>query len=71
MKIISKFLTAEMRVTSVRLERRTVVMEGIVKEFMPMTVEIDASDIRELIRVLAQPLRARLPWRRAGGQSGP
>ncbi len=60
MKIVSKFLTADMRVTSVRLQGRSIVVEGLVKEFMPMTVEIDAADVREFARVLVEPLRARL-----------
>ena len=60
MKIVSKFLTADMRVTSVRLQGRSIVVEGLVKELMPMTVEIDAADVREFARVLVEPLRARL-----------
>ena len=58
MKIISKFLTAEVRLTSLELRGRTVVLQGLVKEFMPMTVEVDWADVSAFWRLAAGPLRA-------------
>ncbi len=57
MKIVSKFLTADVRMTRLTLRGRTVVLEGLVKEFMPMTVEVDAADVRAFLAVAAVPLR--------------
>lgn len=60
MKIISKFLTADVRLTQVELRGRTVVMQGLVKEFMPMTVEVEVADLKTLAQLVAVPLKAEL-----------
>jgi len=59
-KVISKFLTADVRLVRVRLAGRTMIVEGLVKELMPMTVELSPSDIREVLRVASTPWRERL-----------
>ncbi|MBI4613822.1 MAG: hypothetical protein HY720_09450 [Planctomycetes bacterium] len=59
MKITSKFLTAEARIMSAKIEKRKLVIEGLVKEFMPMTIEIGGKDLAELLRALVPGRRAR------------
>ena len=63
MKVISKFLTAEVRIVRVRLAGRTMVVEGLVKELMPMTVELTPRDLREMLRVASGPVRERIARR--------
>jgi hypothetical protein len=60
MRVVSKFLTADVRVVSVRLEGRKVVVEGVVKEMMPMTVEMDVGDAGQMALALVGPLRDRI-----------
>ena len=63
MKVISKFLTAEVRITKVTLAGRKIVVEGMVKELLPMTVELSADDVRTMVLAVAAPLRERLAQR--------
>lgn len=63
MKVVSKFLTADVRIVRVRLAGRTMILEGLVKELMPMTVELAPSDLREMLRVASAPVRARIAKR--------
>ena len=60
MKVISKFLTADMRITAVAFEGKKVVLKGLLKNFMPMTVEVDLHDVVQLLRVVSEPLRTRI-----------
>lgn len=66
MKIISKFLTADVEIVGARLEGRKIIIEGMVKGFMPMTVETDFGDVVQMIRVASQPIRERLAARLPG-----
>ena len=66
MKVISKFLTAEVRITKVTLAGRKIVVEGMVKELLPMTVELAADDIRTMVLAATAPLRERLARRLPG-----
>jgi hypothetical protein len=67
MRVVSKFLTADVQITRVGLAGGKLVMEGMVKGFMPMTVELGPGDVTGMARVLSRPLRelvaARLPER--------
>ncbi len=60
MRVESKFLTADVRITAVSLKERHVVVEGLVKEFMPMTVYVGLDDLRLMAHVLLQPVRDRI-----------
>lgn len=60
MKVISKFLTADVEIVGARLEGRTLIVEGMVKGFMPMTVETDLGDVVQMIRLALQPIRERI-----------
>jgi len=57
MRVVSKFLTAEVRVTKLSLEGRKLRVEGLVKDFMPMTVELSPADAAQLLALAAEPLR--------------
>lgn len=65
MRIESKFLTADVRLTGARFENRKLVTEGLLKEFMPVVVEMEAADMRLMARLLLAAfganLEARLP----------
>lgn len=60
MKVISKFLTADVRIVEVRWDDGKVVIEGSVKEFMPMTVELSPDDIKYAVQLLARPALSQL-----------
>lgn len=60
MKVVSKFLTADVEIVAARLEGKKVVIEGMIKGFMPMRVETDLTDFVTMIRVATQPIRERL-----------
>ncbi len=66
MRVVSKMLTADVRIVSVRLEGRKVVVEGMVKEIMPMTVEMQPADLAPFFRAVAAPLREKLEGRLPG-----
>lgn len=63
MRVVSKFLTADVRIVRVSLAGRTMVVEGVVKEIMPMTVELSPGDLREMLRAASEPVRARIAKR--------
>ena len=63
MRVVSKFLTADVRIVRATLQGRRLVVEGVVKEMMPMTVEMDAADGPKMIGALVQPLREKLAER--------
>ena len=67
MRVVSKFLTADVQITRVGLAGGKLVVEGMVKGFMPMTVELGPGDVTGMARVLSRPLRelvaARMPDR--------
>lgn len=63
MRVVSKMLTADVRVVRVALEDGKMVMEGMVKEIMPMRVEMTRADVAEMLRVASLPLRERLAAR--------
>ncbi len=60
MNVVSKFLTAEVTITAIRFEQRRVVIEGVVKQLLPMTVSVGLDDARIAANVLLAPARARL-----------
>ena len=60
MRVVSKFLTADVRITRVAIEGRKVVIEGMVKQMLPMTVELAPADALEMLHAAATPLRRRL-----------
>lgn len=60
MRVVSKFLTADVRITRVAFEGRKVVIEGLVKQMLPMTVQLEPADALEMLRAVAAPLRRRL-----------
>jgi len=66
MRVVSKFLTADVRIVRVTLAGRKMVVEGLVKEFMPMTVEMSPADARQMVIAFAQPLRRWLAHRLPG-----
>ncbi|MCZ7680781.1 MAG: hypothetical protein M5U28_19215 [Sandaracinaceae bacterium] len=63
MKVVSKFLTAEVRIVRVAIEGRQLVVEGMVKEIMPMRVEMGLDDAKLMARALVAGLRERLAGR--------
>lgn len=60
MNIVSKFLTAEARITSVTYRNGSIVVEALVKEFMPMTVEMTRADLKVATKMLAEPVFSRI-----------
>ncbi len=60
MKVISKFLTADVRITAVAYKDGQLEVQGLVKEFMPMTVQVGFDDLREMLQLVASPWRRRL-----------
>ncbi|MBT3221408.1 MAG: hypothetical protein HN348_20175, partial [Proteobacteria bacterium] len=54
MRIKSKYMTANMRITNVRREGKDLVVEGLVKEFMPMVVKVDFDDVKAMSKVMAR-----------------
>jgi hypothetical protein len=60
MKVESKFLTAEVQITGAELSARRVVIDGLVKGFMPMKVIVDGNDLKRLIQLLLKPVLERL-----------
>ena len=61
MRVESKFLTADVRIVSVQLHGRRLVVEGLVKGFLPMRVEVGPEDLRVLLEPLRQRLHRLLP----------
>lgn len=65
MRVVSKFLTADVRLIKMSLAGRKLVVEGTVKEMMPMTVELSLEDVRASVRLgaklLADLVLPRLP----------
>lgn len=73
MKIVSKFLTADVRLTRISLKGGKIEMTGLVKEFMPIEIEVSLSDVRATAKLVGDELkqvprraldkvRARLPF---------
>lgn len=60
MRVESKFLTADARVVAIERVGRRIVVHGLVKEFMPRTVEFGPEDLAELLKVLSSPLVQRV-----------
>ncbi len=63
MRVVSKFMTADVRIVRVTYEDGQIVVEGMVKEFMPMTVKMGPSDVAEMAMAVSRPLRERLASR--------
>lgn len=63
MRVESKFLTADARITSVTVKDRSVIMEALVKEFMPMKVEMSPADFKQVAKLMAEPLLNRVEGR--------
>lgn len=79
MKIISKFLTADVRLTRISLNKGKIEMSGMVKEFMPIEIEVSFADVRATAKLVGDELKqvprralervkARVPF--FGGASG-
>ena len=47
-------MTANMRITNVRREGKDLVVEGLVKEFMPMVVRVNFDDAKAMSEVVAR-----------------
>lgn len=73
MKIASKFLTADVRLTRISLKDGKIEMSGLVKEFMPIEIEVSYADVRATAKLVGDELkqvprraldkvRARLPF---------
>ena len=62
MKINSKFLTADVRLTSISLKNGKIEMSGLVKEFMPIEIEVSFADVRATAQLVGAELR-RVPRR--------
>lgn len=63
MKVVSKLMTADVRMVRVRLDGRRLVLEGVVKEIMPMTVELEPRDVIAFASAVTRPLRASIASR--------
>ena len=79
MKINSKFLTADVRLTRISLKGGKIEMTGLVKEFMPIEIEVTLADVRATARLVGAELKqvprralarvkARVPF--FGGKAG-
>lgn len=79
MKINSKFLTADVRLTRISLKDGKIEMSGLVKEFMPIEIEVSFSDVRATAKLVGEELKqvprralervkARVPF--FGGRAG-
>lgn len=55
MKVVSKFLTGDVRVTAVESTVETLKISGLIKETFPIEIELESSDFRDMIPLLAQP----------------
>ncbi|MBI2565549.1 MAG: hypothetical protein HYV63_00770 [Candidatus Schekmanbacteria bacterium] len=60
MRIESKFLKADVRVTTVTLVAGRIVAEGTIKNAMPVKVTMGLDDLRDLVRAVAGPFAERL-----------
>jgi aspartyl/asparaginyl-tRNA synthetase len=56
-KINSKFLTADVRLTRISLKDGKIEMSGLVKEFMPIEIEVTFADVRATARLVRDELR--------------
>ncbi|OGQ11128.1 MAG: hypothetical protein A2138_20895 [Deltaproteobacteria bacterium RBG_16_71_12] len=81
MKIISKFLTADVRLTRISLKAGKIEMTGVVKEFMPIEIEVSFADVRATAKLVGEELKqvprralarvkARVPFFGGGGRAG-
>lgn len=79
MKIVSKFLTADVRLTRISLKDGKIEMTGLVKEFMPIEIEVTLADVHATARLVGAELlqvprralervKARVPF--FGGRAG-
>ena len=79
MKIISKFLTADVRLTRISIKEGKIEMTGVVKEFMPIEIEVSFADVRATAKLVGAELKqvrrralervkARMPF--FGGRGG-
>ncbi|MCC7109043.1 MAG: hypothetical protein IT382_07135 [Deltaproteobacteria bacterium] len=57
MKIVSKFLTADVRLTRISLKGGKIEMTGLVKEFMPIEIEVSLSDVRATAKLVGDELK--------------
>jgi hypothetical protein len=62
-RVVSKSLTADVRLTRVAWTGSKLLVEGMVKEIMPMTVELAPADLARMARLLAAPLATRVAER--------
>ncbi len=60
MHIASKFLTAPIRVTGIRWKDGKLLVEGLIKDYLPMTVEMGLPDVRDAAMAAIRPLRDRV-----------
>ena len=57
MKIISKFLTADVRLTRISLKAGKIEMTDVVKEFMPIEIEVSFADVRATAKLVGEELK--------------
>ena len=60
MRIESKFMKANVRITSVALVDGKLVTEGMIKKALPVRVEMTVEDVRDFVQAIVGPLRQRL-----------
>lgn len=60
MRIESKFLTADVRITSVSIEAGRLVSEGLVKEALPVRVKVGLGDLKDIVLAFVSPVKARI-----------
>lgn len=55
MKVQSKFLNGDVRVTSIKPNGDSIRVEGTIKELYPIEVELSATDLIEILQVSFRP----------------
>ena len=55
MKVQSKFLNGDVRVTSIKPNGDSIRVEGTIKELYPIEVELSAADLIEILQVSFRP----------------
>ncbi len=60
MRIESKFLTANVRITNVSVKDGRLAIEGLVKNALPVKVKVDLDDLKDVLGAIATDARGRL-----------
>jgi len=55
MKVVSKFLTGDVRITAIESKGETLKITGLIKDTFPMEIELAGSDFRDMLPLMVRP----------------